>query len=458
MDLMDKLYNHSNAPGLRPSTLIVPPCPLESTKYPESLSSYIIRLANAHCISVGQLVKQFLQPRVSSKQSGHILHRCNDGYVTNGAGLLGSELFRIMKKLVTSADPNCYSSFYFLQSLIGTSYKSFLSKELSWCPLCLEEHEPYLPLYWHSSQVSCCLKHRVKLISSCPKCGAKLNVLSASTVIRSCSTCGALLSAKATQEYELETATEKELWIARSINDLAIHHEKLSQSNLLENFRGNLRRVCDDYSSISNAERKLGFSETLFQRWLSRNRPNFSELVEFTYRIKLPLIDLLTPLIDQKDKPACYFYPKFEPDRRTHDDTHENEVIERLNKIIETKEVVSVKSLARELGTSEGYLQYRFRELLNEIIEIRSLHLKQEHEEEQQKLLKDAALAAIQLMAQGKYFGGRRMTKSFSERTGHKTLSNKRLLKFIKSENRNLLNDLPMAFREKLSPTFNKES
>ena len=218
-----------------------------------------------------------------------------------------------------------------------------------------------------------------------------------------------------------------------------------------------MRRVCDDYGSISNAERKLGFSETLFQRWMSRNRPNISELVEFAYRIKLPLIDLLTPLNVSEDKPACYFYPKFEGELQPYDVCYEKKVIRRLTTIIESSEIISIKSLAKELGTSEGYLQYRFRGLLNEIIKIRSQHLKQEHEAQKVKLLKDAALAAIQLMAQGKYFGGRRMTKSFSERTGHKHLSNKRLLKFIKSENRNILNDLPMAFREKLSPISNKE-
>lgn len=458
MDLMDKLYSRSNTSGLRPSTLITPPCLLESDIYPESLTSYIIRLSKAHHITVGQLVRQFLQPRISSKQVRHILHRCIDGYTVNGASHIGSDIFYTTKKLTTPADQNHYCSFYFLQSLIGTSYKNLLTKELTWCPLCLTEHNPYYPLYWHSLNVSCCLKHHVKLVSKCPKCEAKLNVLSASTSASSCSACGALLGSQSNQEDDLQCVTEKELWIARSINELAINDERLNQSNLLEIFRGNLRRVCDDYGSISNAERKLGFSETLFQRWLSRNRPNFSELVEFAYRLKIPLIDLLTVSKNKGVTAVCYFYSSFETEQHFHDSISEKAVEKRLNNIIGDKEVVSIKLLAKELRTSEGYLQYRFRELLDEIIDIRSLHIKQEQEAQQEKLLKDAALAAIHLMVQGKYFGGRNMVKSFSERTGHKKLSNKRLLKFIKSERRNLLNDLPLAFHEKLSPAFNQES
>jgi len=459
MDLMEQLYSPKNRPGLRPSTLIAPPCISETYYYPESLSSFIIRLSNAHHINVGELVRKFLQPRISSRQKRHILHRCNDGYSVNGAGCIGRELFQVVKSLISQTDKTLFANFYFLESLIGKTYKNLISKEQFWCPLCLEEASTaYYPLYWHSLSVKCCIKHRIKLRSTCPACNSHSNVISASTRIGVCASCNHSLIINITQSnLPLEVVNSKDIWIAENINSLAKHHQQLAQLDLLRGFRGNLKLICREYGSVRNAERRLGFSETLFQRWLTRNRPNFTEFVELGYRLQIPLIKLLTPSDDIDKITTCYFYRRLsledKPPTSPYKIAHN-----RLVEIIDDQEVISIKALAKELGKSEGFLQYHFRDLLNEIIQIRSSHVNQAYKEQQEKLIYDAAVSAIQLMMQGKYFGGRNMTKSLSERIGHKKLSNKLILKFIHGDIRNLSDLLPIDLRDKLSPKENKES
>ncbi len=456
MDLMDRLYNRPNKFLLRPSTLILPPCLPESTYLPEALSSFIIRLSSSHHISVGQLVREFIQPRILSQQRGHLLHRCHDGYTINGASSIGWELFEAVNGLVAHIDNSQYCNFYFLRSLLGRSYKNLMSKQMRWCPLCIsEEHSCYYPLYWHSLSVSCCIKHKIKLISMCPSCHVKMNVLSATTTMNRCSSCNAPLAGGVGEKVKLIDADEKDVWIADNINKLAINHLKLSQLSLLEIFRHNLQKICIEYRSISNAERRLGFSESLFQQWLTRNRPNFPEFVELGYRLNIPLLDLLTPTSKTKIS-TCYLFDQSSPEEKPK--ASHQLILSRLGDVIDRQENISIKALAKELGKSEGYLQYHFRILLNEIIQIRIRHVQHSRKEQQEKLFLDAATAAIMLMIQGKYFGGRNMTRSLSERVGHKKLSNKRLLKFIYGEIRNRSENLPIALCDKLSPAFNEES
>ena len=452
---MERLYHKNSTTELIPTTLIVPLCIPDTQLYPESLASFIIRLSKVHHVSVGRIFSLFIQPRMSSLQKGHILHRCTDGYSINGAGGLGLDVFQVVNVLTRPSDHFRFCSFYFLSSLLGKSYKNLLSKKLKWCPQCITEiQQSYYPLYWHSLNVDCCIKHQTKLVSVCPSCKGPQMLLTASSVMGECADCGKPLC-KSYENFNEIKAAARELWVAENINQLVINHKYLSKIDTLKNFRENLKLICTDYGSITKAEYRLGFSETLFQRWLTRNHPNMPELIELGYRLNIPLISFLLPHGIKNRSRACYLYPKKKPQVKLA--AQKDEIEKRLLQIIEKNEIISIKSLAKELGKSEGFLQYQFRELLDEIITIRNRHVAQERAVNRDKLIADTAEIAIQLMIQGKYFGGRMMTSSLSDKVGFKKMTNRSLIEVFNNEKLKYSELLAIALRDKLSPSNRME-
>jgi hypothetical protein len=71
------------------------------------------------------------------------------------------------------------------------------------CPECLKESEPYFRLQWRFGFHTCCVKHRIVLLDSCPECGAapwpaacavESRLHPAFISLRQCWRCGANLS------------------------------------------------------------------------------------------------------------------------------------------------------------------------------------------------------------------------------------------------------------------------
>lgn len=453
--MMERLYTPTTKPELYPTTLIAPARIPETHLYPESLSSYITRLAQAHQLSAGLLFTQFIQPRVSSQQKGHLLHRCTDGYAINGAGYLGGDIYTATKSMVSPLESSTFCSFYFLADLIGTSYRNLLSKHLKWCPICLTEgNENYYPLYWQCQSITCCIRHKTRLASACPHCNKTQQTLTASSSIGTCTSCRLPLF-KTENQQPSPTPTKKELWIAQSVNELTTSHSQLSELNLTEHFRRNLRACCSIYGSIRNAEFQLGFAETHFQQWLTRNHPNLPDFIELCYRLNTQPSVMLSPTPLNMPSNICYIFPSFQPRKRQK--IYKSNIETRLEDAIKRKEVISIKALSRNLGSSEGYLQQNFRSHLDIIISHRKEHLEITRKEHREKLIAEAAELAIKLMIQGKYFGGKSMAHSLSDNVGFKKLSNILLLKHLHNEKRNLSEDIKSTFHEKLSPYEDKE-
>ncbi len=423
MNMMERLYSYTDKPELRPTTLIAPVRIPESQQTPESLSSYITRLAQAHLVSVGVIVTQFIQPRITSQQKGHLLHRCTDGYAINGAGFIGCEVHNAVKSMVAPSESTAFYSFHFLGNLIGDTYKNLLSKQLKWCSSCVAENsENYYPLYWQCQSVGCCAKHETTLESACPHCGQTQQTLTATSVTGKCSTCNLQLRG---EPSNTQRATKKQLWMANNVNQLITEQIHLSNSKLITNFRLNLKTSCTLYGSVQNAERQLGFTKTRFQNWLTRNRPNFPDFLELCYRLNTSPIDYISPPRTPQEH-ACYVFPSPTPKQRKKKDRAQIE--NRLQHAAEQEEAISIKALSRELKTSVGYLQYHFQDHLDVITANRKAYLDDLKKTQRENLVTEAADIALQLLAQCKYFGGKNMAITLSDKVGFKKLTNKSLI------------------------------
>ena len=142
----------------------------------ESLTGYISRLAEAHCVHPGILMEKELATLVNKKYGSCNLHKIYKYTTTlNGSGVMATDLVQALQQL-TLRDDLCFLT-------LLAWYKLFPSRNLlrpvrAWCPICYQEwYEKkqliYEPLLWSLDVVSICPYHKYQLIFECPHCHQK---------------------------------------------------------------------------------------------------------------------------------------------------------------------------------------------------------------------------------------------------------------------------------------------
>ncbi|MEH6937805.1 TniQ family protein, partial [Bacillus sp. JJ664] len=153
-----------------------------NTCYVESLSSYIIRLAEAHVVDVSSLLKFMVFPNLGKQYLFNSIERGGNRFYDgsrsiNGLDSNALEIVNVMSELTNVEG---------LNNLTLLSYKLFFSNRdllkntLYWCPSCLDEFyldnptHVYYPLIWSLKNYKVCIKHNSYLIKNCSNC--KMNI------------------------------------------------------------------------------------------------------------------------------------------------------------------------------------------------------------------------------------------------------------------------------------------
>ncbi len=179
--------------GLNPRSRLYSLRPMEiGTPDVESLSSYVMRLAQAHTVSVRTLILQEIFPNLSTKpKNAHFsgLHSLN------GMGSCFEQWVAILGKL-TSRDDLCALTLLPWQGLLRSG--GILQRRRKWCPRCFQECQRHgMPVYeclaWVLAPVTVCPIHHVLLEQHCPHCHRAILVLSAHAHPGFCAHCNGWL-------------------------------------------------------------------------------------------------------------------------------------------------------------------------------------------------------------------------------------------------------------------------
>lgn len=139
----------------------------------ESLRSFLLRIADAHCIFPGALA-QFLDQRHSTRRSGRRLKETlfRESRIC-GAGELAKS-WASAAELATGRKNLEQLTFFPLRHVLP--FASTMSPRRKWCPICVSEHSGYTevhePLLWCLQAVDACPRHGTLLVRDCG-CGAK---------------------------------------------------------------------------------------------------------------------------------------------------------------------------------------------------------------------------------------------------------------------------------------------
>ena len=266
----------------------------------ESLSSYLTRLAQEHCVTPQKLIMGEIAPLIMgqkyhsemiSKNVSILFGNSDAKPAINGMRDMTRALVQALENLTLRQD---------LQFLSCLTWKGVIKErglfrqERAWCPQCFEqwrlEKKPiYEPLIWSFRDVNFCPQHNCQLCDRCPHCDSSLKAIANSLQLGFCSRCKSWLGNK---QEKVSDDFENNLNNIKGIGDLIA----IAPSLIFP-------------PTLANLIKKLQLIHFCFERVVNQDLTQFIILGKILEQLKvtltqhynkpLNLIKLLIPVCDR---------------------------------------------------------------------------------------------------------------------------------------------------------------
>ena len=298
--------------------MTVPPIPKRSRLYSlepmnvgtaevESLTGYVARIAEAHCVTVSDLVGAELSdpacptplftPYPGKGRSNFFYTQL---YSVNGI----ADVPRKWVSVLETATLRQGLSDLTLLAFADLFSESHLFRNVSaWCPSCFESRRRcgvrYESLLWAIGIVKVCPLHREPLEEICPHCRRRSRPLAAHARPGYCSRCGGWLGSAggSTEKSMSESDLEREIWIAKSIGDLLAAAPRAERVSAAGNVCGTNLSACIESATSGNLLAFADITRTprgALRYWVSgMHRPQIGALLRMCYQIGVPVTQLL---------------------------------------------------------------------------------------------------------------------------------------------------------------------
>jgi hypothetical protein len=353
------------------------------TESVESLSSYTSRLALAHSVYTGHLVRYELVG-LSGPMKGRDLSKAGIDPVhvrsMNGSGSVAAEWVDVLQAETLRRD----LGFLTLRTWRDTlSYSGPVGGERAWCPGCYEEQqkggqEIYDPLLWTVALVTFCPKHRRRLSTRCPSHGCgPFPMLSHRSRPGYCPRCSGWLGVSPENELAAEDAVDPpalawQTWVVKAIGKLFAAAPHLKKPPV----RGTFSRVISgiftrpDIVNIEALAHKLSLSAPTIHMWLRDERlPKLHTLMYFCNQIGAWPHEVLTRELGDIEIRSTPFVPEAKPpvrrrnERRLFDTVQQDKVRAALEEAAAESPPPSLKEVSARVGWTTAYLYAHFNDL-----------------------------------------------------------------------------------------------
>lgn len=264
----------------------------------ESLTGYLTRLAEAHAISVIDLVMHELSTRVAEP-----LHSAHNP-ITYSINSNGARTRKWIQALQTQTGQQG------LQFLTVMPFEEVLCDYLlfrkvrAWCASCYSEWRTagkllYEPLLWAFCSVKVCPVHCTTLEEFCPHCHKRSRPVGAFSRPGHCSRCQGWLGAQSDgpRPQQCQPLPNEELYIARSIGLMLAEGPRRPLSSKAT-FQSNLDELIREVAegNIGAFADCVGVDFSVIENWRSgRSIPSINNLMHISVRLQLPLTWLIIP-------------------------------------------------------------------------------------------------------------------------------------------------------------------
>ncbi|WP_222838801.1 TniQ family protein, partial [Nostoc cycadae] len=277
--------------------------------YVESLTGYIARLAQEHCIPTGILVLSELAPVLKEgyifqgKDGGLDQIFANQTKALNGMGKWVEKLIPAIESLTLRNDLRFLTMLNWTQLIPP---RNLLRSVRAWCPICYEHwrvnHQIiYEPLLWSLNELTVCMLHCQKLCTNCPHCGKENRFLAWHSRPGYCSKCrkwlGLPQDIKSVSEIGLnEDEIKWQTWVTQNLGDLVAASFNICPSSYRK-ISINLSAYLNIYTqgNIAVFAQKIAQGHTQTHRWCTgKSQPTIDTLLKICFKLETSLVDFLT--------------------------------------------------------------------------------------------------------------------------------------------------------------------
>lgn len=270
------------------------------TPYVESLSSYVTRLAEAHCVSLGILLTKEIKYVLSKTYKSRDLFCLKDRTGTvNGIGKIAKDLVQALEKLTLRNDLKFLTLLRWSKVLPQRGLNNSVK---AWCPACyqvaMEEHQTiYEPLLWSLNDVRICPHHKIYLETICPHCQQKLLTLTSNSRCGYCHNCGQWLGRNLPQNISLVNSRENQwlFWIVDNLAKILAYTPylpELSEDTVAQSLQFCIEQTGEE--NIASFARLIECPKNKVWMWANgKVLPQLLSLLKISYQLKYPLLDFL---------------------------------------------------------------------------------------------------------------------------------------------------------------------
>lgn len=395
------------------------------TPYVESLTSFMIRLAEVHCVSLPILISRLVSPclhttflkKWSSRSLGALFQKSR---ALNSHGDLAKDFIQALEALTLRKD----LSFLTLSVWSDVfSHKGLLKNHKAWCPLCYQQRWQsnqllYEPLLWSIEVVKVCPQHHINLWENCPRCGNQLPWLTWKSSLGCCSYCHQLvfpttetLLNNINQSSLSQDEVTANLALSESIGKLIEIIPTLSQNPTQDNVWHNICLVINitTQGNISAFAQLLNVPKNTVWGWYHRQSfPPITSLLKIAQSLDLPFIAFVTEKMDCRKLPqiSAYQLPKIQsPVRKSPQKLDWNLLKLQLLDFLKLpdEKSLSLQQISELLGYNRRALSRNFPELCQSISAKYRRAKKISHYQRLNQCCEEVRIVTYLLYAEGKY-------------------------------------------------------
>ena len=290
------------------STLYAPEPMGVGTRWVESLTSYLTRVASAHCLFPGDLIRTMIVPRVSGyspfkRLQGAFRDGGEQSFLFNGVGRPAMRVLEVLETLTLRPDLP-YLTLRPLAAVIPAKPKGLIRARKAWCPACYEEkREPaqvmYDPLLWALQEVSLCADHHLRLSTHCPypDCSRSLPWVTWRAQVGYCSYCQRWLGVSSQRVKELSPPLEEaewhwQQWVTEALGMVLAFLPTRSVLPERQRVRQVVTHAVSQISAgeISAFARSIGMSRNMIDFWRRGEKlPEIDMLLQLCFRLGFSL-------------------------------------------------------------------------------------------------------------------------------------------------------------------------
>ena len=289
----------------------------------ESLTSYLCRLAVAHCWKVSTLIGHELRPLLAMPYLFV--------FPEDSAGIFSSGRSQATLQRMNGISPAAVKFVTALETLTKRQDLRFLTllnwkhvftpfcllrKVKAWCPDCYQEGRAsgqtiYDPLLWVIDAVEICSRHQQYLVSHCPQCNNQVSLLRTQSRPGYCHLCEKWLGRlgnSASADYQIidEPALHFQLWVVKNIGQLLAAAPALKVLPTEENVVKSISAIIDTiYEGVDRRlAQDMGKPKSSICGWKhGKHKPSLIEMIIICYKSRISLLDFLTAEVSIPSEP-----------------------------------------------------------------------------------------------------------------------------------------------------------